>query len=442
MTIKKLALIIFAFTLVLASFTPHGLLAITQDDLRAINLQAPLYYGEIETTQQQLCGTTGTDEYPLLLPEILDEQALADAIDTYIEGRQSNSPYVGLGEYFVEGGVRGGISPILVVALAVAESSLGTDPNTTAINLGGNNGFGRTASSSQPYVQLNEDSRRWYAWDSWEDSLYAANFPASGDEGDPDDMFQYINRRFSGNLENGIESFLVGTDDVPGYLDTRVDDVPRYMETIETVTNGILEEAEDSVNLDRISITGLSCGIYSDDVVAAALLYAWPEYRSLEEWGAQRREQREEYAAAHRAAAANGEYLGGCSGNDCGAFVTRVMRNSGFDTNYNSYEGATPLQTRYLEESWEVVGRGNEISSADLVPGDVAMRTGHTFMFVGNQPGFETEVASASYSSRGCSTSGVRAPMAGRESIVDSRLTWYRNPDVSIDNGEENGNDG
>ena len=58
-----------------------------------------------------------------------------------------------------------------------------------------------------------------------------------------------------------------------------------------------------------------------------------------------------------------------------------------------------------------------------LQPGDVAMRTGHTFIFVGDIEGFDSNIASASYSAN---CNNARSPMAGRESITDSRLTWYR----------------
>ncbi len=420
---RRLSAVFASFLLVFSSGVPVN--AITLYELNSIANSETVFFGGSEHLSSYLCGSGATANYPIHTPEIRDPEAFANAIDEYIDERFPDSPFVGMGRYFVEGGMRAGINPILAVAIAQAESSLGTDPDTTAIELGGYNAFGRGATNSQPFVQLREDTIMWYAWESWEKSLVASSFPANGSSDEPDDFFQYIDRRFDGNLESGLRSFLVGGNGVPGYIDSEVDDVDRYIDTVTFVTNSIANIAEDAIDITRINPEGGVC-IDAEGVVGTALLYAWPEYRSVQEYGAARREQKSEYADAHRAAAQRGEYLGGCNGNDCGAFVTRVMRDSGFDPNYNSSNGNTVYQRSYLEANWSVVGRGNQISTADLLPGDVAMRDGHTFMFVGDQPGFESVIASSSYS-EGCRSATVRAPMAGREIVTDSRLTWYRN---------------
>lgn len=160
--------------------------------------------------------------------------------------------------------------------------------------------------------------------------------------------------------------------------------------------------------------------------------YAWSDYR-----GRGYITPKPEYEAATAEAVRVGEYVG-YNGIDCGGFVTRTMRNSGLDPNYNTNAygdiggwgarggGNTPIQTRYLtnpNSGWEEIPVS---STADLQPGDVAMDTdnpSHTFMWIGSELNFETEIASAS----GSTNPGVsRAPMSGRENPMDGRWHWYR----------------
>lgn len=175
--------------------------------------------------------------------------------------------------------------------------------------------------------------------------------------------------------------------------------------------------------------TGGLCGEFSGgDLQETALAYAWPEWQ-----GRTYSTQKPEYRDAIQRARDDGEtWFGGCGGNDCGAFVTRIMRDSGFDEGYNPQNCNTTCQMAYLESSWTNLGQGSEINTADLRPGDVAIRVarsgqafGHTFVFVGEIDGFDSQIASASVSSN-CSNS--RAPVAGRESLTDSSMTWFRKP--------------
>lgn len=151
------------------------------------------------------------------------------------------------------------------------------------------------------------------------------------------------------------------------------------------------------------------------DVVATALNYAWPDYR-----GPGYTERKPEYATAIDKAKSEGQYIGGCNGVDCGAFTTRVFIDSGWDPNYNhaGKGGATPTQLDWAKANWQSVGMGSSISTADLQPGDVAIKNGHTFMWVGEQQGFETTIASASLCGR--------APMAGKENPLDGAFEWFR----------------
>jgi len=141
-------------------------------------------------------------------------------------------------------------------------------------------------------------------------------------------------------------------------------------------------------------------------------------------------------------------YVGGCvsvngtryCGIDCGAFVTRLVIDSGYDPeyNYSGDGGPTGVQEQWLVENWEELGKAGSFNTADLRPGDVAMVTSedrnHTFIFVGEISGFGGNdstpgVASASIGNDDSSPhswDSWRAPMAGGESLDDSAFTWYR----------------
>ncbi len=165
---------------------------------------------------------------------------------------------------------------------------------------------------------------------------------------------------------------------------------------------------------------GSTCGTpgSAGSVVAVATNYAWPEYK-----GSGFTEPKPEYATAVSKARSEGRYVGGASmpGIDCGGFVTTVMIDSGFDPSYNhnGKGGYTAIQQAWAEANWQKI---TVSSSADLMPGDVAFTPGHTFMYVGQVEGFETEIASASLESR--------APMAGKENILRDHngvaVEWYR----------------
>lgn len=160
------------------------------------------------------------------------------------------------------------------------------------------------------------------------------------------------------------------------------------------------------------SVSGSGFG--SGELQSLLLGYAWPTYT------AGKTEKTPGYASAIAAAQADGQYIGGCDGVDCGAFVTRLVIDSGWDVNYNSSGkgGNTDSQESWAKTNWETLGNGASIDTATLQPGDVAFQPGHTFIFVGNVEGFESNIASSSLCDR--------APMAGKESITDSSVTWYR----------------
>ncbi len=180
-------------------------------------------------------------------------------------------------------------------------------------------------------------------------------------------------------------------------------------ETLEYIKNGI-EAFNSSLNV-------VCEGGTSGDVKALqdlVLKVAWPDY-STEKRGIGSRKP--EYASLIDGGV---WYAGGCSGNDCGGFVTTMMRESGWDPEYNpnqrgTWGDGTNGQNAYLDNSpnWKEVT--SEINSnADAKPGDVLISVGHTLLFVGEIAGFNNVMASASFATRDGEAycPGTRPPMA------------------------------
>lgn len=177
---------------------------------------------------------------------------------------------------------------------------------------------------------------------------------------------------------------------------------------------------------------GCSGGAVPGSIVQTALNYAWATNRG------DICDEKPEYKKAIDAAAAAGQYTGAnCDtdstlhGIDCGGFVTRVMIDSGADPGYN-YGGklsagasnTTGGQIPYLDANSgpgkKYTKLGAVSSTASLKPGDIAINNDHTFIYVGQQPGFADNSASASQ--------GTRAPMARPAYFSNSAgsFTWYR----------------
>lgn len=167
-------------------------------------------------------------------------------------------------------------------------------------------------------------------------------------------------------------------------------------------------------------------GAVAGNEVQTAINYAWSEYHPPNYC-----KEKESYKSAIEAASSNGEYVGGtCTidgtwiGVDCGAFVTRVMRDSKADPDYNSGNGNTITQQAYLDahpSKYERLASVN--STADLQPGDIAINDVHTYIYIGEQPGFHGNSASASFSTNGTSW---RAPMASSAYGFGGEFSWYR----------------
>jgi hypothetical protein len=170
---------------------------------------------------------------------------------------------------------------------------------------------------------------------------------------------------------------------------------------------------------------GSTGGLGGGGLINTVKDYAWPDYHP-----APYLSRKPAYATAVATASKKGLYVGGTVGGvagiDCGGFVTRVMLDSGYEPEYNSSGkgGATGspdnpgTQWGWLDKNWQKL---NPKSTKDLQPGDVAINSSHTYMYVGKVEGFNSVVASASYGE-----SSGRAPMAGHEAAASPNFTWYR----------------
>ena len=172
---------------------------------------------------------------------------------------------------------------------------------------------------------------------------------------------------------------------------------------------------------EKKSCVGTSdSGSASEKFGKLVLDYAWHEYT------AGRQDMQPAYVDAVARADKEDRYYGGAGGRDCGGFVTTLVHDSGLDTNYNSKKdgakGNTITQEIWLKKHWQRLSKEDEAKDSPETrkAGDVAINEDHTYIYVGDSAGpeFKSKIASASYSDR--------APMAGKEGVVDSSFRWYR----------------
>lgn len=171
----------------------------------------------------------------------------------------------------------------------------------------------------------------------------------------------------------------------------------------------------------------------SGEFQSLVLSYAWPQYHEAP-W----HDRMPAYAEAVTRSISEGRYVGGSvagvPGIDCGGFVTILVQNSGLEPEYNDGKGNTDTQEAWAKShGWQLLNSASSIAvdTSILQPGDVAFSSGHTFIYVGEIPGFDSVIASASYSTIGAG----RAPMAGREDLMHGNgvtVRWYRKPNYRI----------
>lgn len=211
-----------------------------------------------------------------------------------------------------------------------------------------------------------------------------------------------------------------------------------------SVTGGVAANPDNSANSSCLGV-----GTSKVDLIVDKILeYAWPTYCSSsrgscegfvsEKLGdyATPTSRTKTYTTATNLAKDRGEYIGSCNGVDCGAFVTRVMRDSGADPNYNNWQtpghqqGNTTQQLEYLRRMTQEGKYQRVMSERELQTGDIAIRSsqtfpglaGHTFFYVGSIKYPDgTEFGGDAASASQCD----RAPMAGPNDDF-GEYEWYR----------------
>lgn len=185
--------------------------------------------------------------------------------------------------------------------------------------------------------------------------------------------------------------------------------------------DGLIKGIEESIPFTKKDQCGNAPAV-SGNLQQLTLKYAWPEWHA-KGWV----QKKDDYETAVQQAKKDGMYTGDtCFGGgvDCGAFVSLLVVNSGFDPNYNHSDklnkgaGPTGTQEAWAKDNWKLLGAGTAIDTGTLQAGDVALLDGHTFIYVGDIPGFKSKIASASQCGR--------APMAGKESLTGDGVRWYR----------------
>ncbi|MDR3297824.1 MAG: phage tail-type lysozyme domain-containing protein [Candidatus Nomurabacteria bacterium] len=174
-------------------------------------------------------------------------------------------------------------------------------------------------------------------------------------------------------------------------------------------------------------ITGLGnlgdgCGV-GGAFAQLVLAYAWPEYHASPYFA-----MMPDYELVVAKRQDEGRYVGGGShpGIDCGGWVTTLMQESGYEPNYNDVSGGTAVQEQWVKDhGWTRLNPSGDIDTSLLRAGDVALTDGHTFVFVGEISGFDSNIASASYGGENPNSGAWRAPMAGTESLTGG-VRWYR----------------
>ena len=189
---------------------------------------------------------------------------------------------------------------------------------------------------------------------------------------------------------------------------------------------GIVDGVEKSLggSSDKISATGGATdncqSVGNGDVLPTIFNYAYSDGRKT-------LTMKDTYKSAVSKAKAKGEYIGGIQypGVDCGGFVTRAMRDSGTDKDYNKYQGPTSQQKKYMDDNPDKYQKiGSVTDTGKLQPGDIAITENHTYFYVGPEkehPNFKGNAASASMDDY--------APTANNTYFVDSHgvsFTWYR----------------
>jgi hypothetical protein len=187
MDTKMIRNLIFGLVLFQLAFAAP-VMAISQADLEAIHNDTYFFdqraaddvtaNGVVNLPTGPVAGLGGC--YDTTLFSIKSATGLASAINSYIKKRSpSNGNFFDKGDYFVAAGIKNGVNPLWELAIALHESSFGS--NGIAVNPGTDeqgragatsfNAYGRTATPQQPHISYGGSSTFWYRWENWEVSI-------------------------------------------------------------------------------------------------------------------------------------------------------------------------------------------------------------------------------------------------------------------------------
>ena len=168
------------------------------------------------------------------------------------------------------------------------------------------------------------------------------------------------------------------------------------------------EDSQPSTSSNNASCTAAGSG----DLIATLLEYAHPQYHP-NNYDTPVPPPKPAYLEVATKIEGEGRFVGGGTaeigipGIDCGGFVSILLTQSGFEPDYNygldwdrgasNQNGAGDSsggQLGWAQRHWKYLGNGGQINTSDLRPGDVAFSNGHTFLFVGQVTGFESQYVS------------------------------------------------
>ncbi|HMS32249.1 MAG TPA: phage tail tip lysozyme [Candidatus Saccharibacteria bacterium] len=158
------------------------------------------------------------------------------------------------------------------------------------------------------------------------------------------------------------------------------------------------------------SCSSSSNNVDMGSVVSTALSLAWD--RKVDNGQKNESDAKPSYQQAKNEINPSGDW------SDCGVFVSTVMILSGADPDY-PLAGTEQTQKPYLESHTDKYQIMTSWTSADLQPGDIFIRDGHTFIYIG-QPDIEAVEASLGSRVPGIRPSGV--PSSGADGYIVARL--------------------
>ncbi len=198
---------------------------------------AAIWLGFNKGEQKNKFNNNTSGNCSILLPDnVGSDEKIGRAIDEYIDKHGPSSPLKDTGAVFAKSGRNSNVNPALMVAIAVKESSLGT----TGISIRGTrNPFGRTATQSQPHIEIN--GRLWYKFNSWDEAIL--------EEG------PYIKRMYVDDGRTTVSAL------VEKYCPRTECDTDAYVKIINGIIDEITQTANGALGTGCTTLAQGACGL-------------------------------------------------------------------------------------------------------------------------------------------------------------------------------------